>query len=71
MGALDVDGDSCFPYTDFPEYCGGYDNEEFNSDMENTNLTVEQWQKEDKMKASEQSEDIQKAHNLQKKYEKK
>ena len=47
------------------------DNEEFNSDMENTNLTVEQWQKEDKMKASEQSEDIQKAHNLQKKYEKK
>ena len=47
------------------------DDEEFNSDIENTNLTVEQWQKEDKMKASEQSEDIQKAHYLTKKYEKK
>ena len=47
------------------------DDEEFNSNMEGTKLTVEQWQKEDEMKASEQSEDIQQANNLRKKYEKK
>ena len=30
-GAYDVDGDSCEYYTDYPDGCGWYDDEDFNS----------------------------------------
>jgi hypothetical protein len=44
------------------------DDDEFNSNMEVTKSSVEQWKKEDVMKGSEKSEDIQKEHDLNKKY---
>lgn len=44
------------------------DDDEFNSNMENAKRSLEKWNKEDTIKGSDKSEDIQKQYKLDRKY---